>query len=287
MRFASVGVDGERRAAIVDGRKVALAASGSLDDLVRSGGEFSAGGREQDLADVRLDAPLRPPVLLCCGQNYTGHLAEQTRPRRGEAEFFVKAGVTIASPDEPLVYPHSHTGKLDYETELGVVVGRDMRDVDPDDALDYVFGYVVLNDLSARDRQFKSNGMSWPGTGKNFDGATRLGALIVPAADVPDPQALVVTTWVNGERRQLDTTANMVHSCAEVLSAFSRALTIPAGVIVGTGTPGGTALGCDGELGGTGATPEGCVAARYLEPGDTVVSEIEGVGSLEFDVVAG
>jgi 2-keto-4-pentenoate hydratase/2-oxohepta-3-ene-1,7-dioic acid hydratase in catechol pathway len=284
-RLGSVKARGARRAALIEESRVLVAASGSLDDVVRGGGLPLDGVREHRPDDVELDAPLRPPVLLCCGQNYRSHLAEQGRERRDAPEFFVKAGITIAAPGEPFLLDRRRTAKLDYETELGLVLGRDVFDVDPEEALEAVFGYVVVNDLSARDHQIKEGGRSSHGGGKNFDGATRLGRWVVPAAEVGDPQRLRVRTWVNGELRQSDTTANMVFSCAELISAFSRALTIPAGVIVATGTPGGTGLGCDTSLGGTGATPPGCVAACYLEAGDVVVSEIENVGSITFEVV--
>ncbi len=239
--------------------------------------EFSA-------TEVELDAPLRPPFLLGCGQNYPSHLAEQGVAAPAGPEFFVKAGVTIASPSAPHMLSRQHTAKLDYETELGVVVGRPARDVSAQDALDCVFGYVVVNDLSARDRQMKRPGHSTTGSGKNFDGAARLSAFVVPARNIRDPQELRLTTEVNGELRQSDSTANMLFSCAELIAVFSQNFTIPAGTILATGTPGGTGLGCDEALGGTGATPSGCVPARYLEAGDVVVGEIESIGSLTFKI---
>ena len=288
MRFASVIVGGVRRAAIVEDERILVGQSESLDELLRRGGDLADERLTEYLpADVEFDAPLRPAVLICCGQNYASHLAEQSQVERTEPEFFVKAGGTIAVPGKPFSLDRRVTSKLDYETELGVVIGRDTSRVSPEEALDHVFGYVVVNDLSARDRQVKKGGRMALGPGKNFDGATRLGRWIVPAAEIADPQALALTTRVNAELRQSDTTANMIFSCAELVSSFSRLLTLPAGTIVATGTPGGTGLGCDATLGGKSVTPEGCAPARYLDPGDVVVSEIEEVGSLSFNVVEG
>jgi 2-keto-4-pentenoate hydratase/2-oxohepta-3-ene-1,7-dioic acid hydratase in catechol pathway len=285
-RFVSVIVGGARRAAIVEDDRVLVGQSEGLDELLRRGGELADEQlTEHAPADVEFDAPLRPAILLCCGQNYTSHLAEQSQAERSEPEFFIKAGATIAAPGDPFSLDRRVTRKLDYETELGVVIGRDAGDVSPGQALDHVFGYVVVNDLSARDRQVKEGGRMAHGPGKNFNGATRLGQSIVPAAEIAQPQALALTTRVNAELRQSDTTANMIFSCAELVSRFSRLLMLPAGTIISTGTPGGTGLGCDASLGGKNVTPAGCAPARYLEPGDVVISEIDDVGSLSFDVV--
>lgn len=286
MRVTTVWVAGQQRIAIAEGEGVLLGESAGLAGLLADGHRLEAEAfTEPNAYKVALDAPIRPPILLCCGQNYSDHLAEQGTSRRTEPEFFVKAGQTIAHPDDPFVLNRRVTTKLDYETELGIVVGRTLANASAQEALDAIFGYVVLNDLSARDRQVKPGGRMALGPGKNFDGATRLGRWVVTADEISDPQALRISTTVNGEYRQANTTANMIYGCAEILSVFSRSITLVPGTMVATGTPGGTGLGCDSELGGQSITPSGCVPARYLAPGDVVVSEIEGVGSLRFDVV--
>lgn len=235
-----------------------------------------------------MDAPLRPPVVFCTGQNYADHLSEKAPVVVEEPEFFLKAGQTIAAPGEPCVRDETVTRKLDYETELGVVIGRTGRNIPPERALDHVYGYVVVNDLSARDHQVAVLGDgrygSALGPGKNFDGATRLARWVTSADELPGPDSLSLTTRVNGEPRQSTTTASMLFPVPALIAFVSSLLTLPAGSLIATGTPGGTGWGQDAELGGTGLTPPGCVPARYLVPGDRVNSEIERVGVLEFEV---
>jgi 2-keto-4-pentenoate hydratase/2-oxohepta-3-ene-1,7-dioic acid hydratase in catechol pathway len=286
MRATTVWLDGNRRIAIRDGERVLVGDSAGLLDLLIAGRTledepFTEIAQEK----IEFDAPLRPPILLCCGQNYSDHLAEQGAVTRSEPEFFLKAGQTIADPGDPFRLDRRVTKKLDYETELAVVIGKALSNASIEEASDSIFGYLVLNDLSARDRQIKGGGRTALGPGKNFDGATRLAQWVVTADEVRDPQALRISTTVNGEYRQDNTTANMIYGCAAIVSFFSTSVTLLPGTIIATGTPGGTGLGCDSELGGRAVTPPGCVPARYLEHGDVVISEIEGVGNLSFDVV--
>jgi 2-keto-4-pentenoate hydratase/2-oxohepta-3-ene-1,7-dioic acid hydratase in catechol pathway len=286
VRVGSVRIGGRRRVARFDGDRVLVGESESLLHLLAAGRALDYETFSEVAADgIEIDAAIRPPILLCCGQNYSDHLAEQGHAGRKEPEFFVKAGQTIAAPRDPFVLEPANTTKLDYETELGVVIGRSLRGASEDEAAAAIFGYVVLNDLSARDRQIRENGRSTLGPGKNFDGATRLATSVITADEVPDPQALAISTTVNGELRQSNTTANMIYGCLEIVAFYSRALTLLPGTIVATGTPGGTGLGSDPELGGRGVVPAGCVPSRYLAPGDEVVSEVERVGSLAFGIV--
>ena len=286
MRVGTVRIDERTRLAVLDGGRVLVGKSAGLLELLRSGGRLEDESlMETPEGEFELDAPIRPSVLLCCGQNYSDHLAEQGTAGRSEPEFFVKAGQTIGAPQAPFLLDRRVTAKLDYETELGVVVGRELKNASIDEARDAIFGYVVMNDLSARDRQVKGGGRMALGPGKNFDGATRLAQWVVTADEISDPQRLAISTTVNGEERQSNSTANMIYGCAEIVSTFSGVITLLPGTIVATGTPGGTGLGCDEELGGRGLTPAGCVPACYLEFGDVVVSEIEAVGTLTFAVV--
>lgn len=279
-------VGGRAHVARFEDGRVLVGESASLHDLLSAGRTLGDETFSDAPDGVWIDAPIRPPILLCCGQNYSDHLAEQGHAARKEPEFFVKAGQTIAAPGEPFALDPAVTSKLDYETELGVVLGRPLRNASEDEVVDAIFGYVVLNDLSARDKQIRENGRPALGPGKNFDGATRLGSAVVTADEVPDPQALAISTTVNGELRQSNTTASMIYGCAEIVAFYSRSLTLLPGTVVATGTPGGTGLGSDAELGGRGVTPPGCVPSSYLVAGDSVVSEIERVGSLTFSVVA-
>jgi 2-keto-4-pentenoate hydratase/2-oxohepta-3-ene-1,7-dioic acid hydratase in catechol pathway len=291
MRLASVVAGGERWAAVVEGDRAFVTEVPGLDAaLAASIDLMSAPGEWRPLADFQLDAPLRPPVVFCAGQNYRDHLAEKAPVEVDEPEFFLKAGQTIAAPDDPVLIERDVTEKLDYETELGVVIGRRSRRVNPSDALEHVFGYVVLNDLTARDRQVKMSADGHTtlslGTSKNFDGSTRLAPWVTTAEEVGDPRDLALTTRVSGELRQSNTTANMLFDVASLISFVSRFLTLHPGAVLATGTPGGTGWGQDPELGGTGVTPPGCRPGRYLEPGDIVESEVGRVGRLTFEVVA-
>lgn len=286
MLATTVTVDGLARVAILVGDRVLVGEADGLISLLSAGRALEDEQFEEvSGTDLEFNAPIQPPVLLCCGQNYSDHLAEQGHGSRSEPEFFLKAPQTIASPGEPFVLDRRVSRKLDYETELAVVVGKKLRHASIDEARDAIFGYLVMNDLSARDRQIKPGGRTSIGPGKNFDGATQLSQWVVTADEVPDPQGLGISTTVNGELRQSNTTANMIFECAEIVSFFSGLITLLPGTIVATGTPGGTGLGADEELGGRGITPPGCVAARYLEAGDVVESRVEAIGSLTFKVV--
>jgi 2-keto-4-pentenoate hydratase/2-oxohepta-3-ene-1,7-dioic acid hydratase in catechol pathway len=289
MRLASVVAGGERWAAVIEDDRAFVTDVPGLDAAIAGSIDLmSAPGDWRPLADVELDAPLRPPVVFCAGQNYRDHLAEKAPVEVDEPEFFLKAGQTIAAPDDPVLIERDVAEKLDYETELGVVIGRPGRRVDPGHALEHVFGYLVLNDLTARDRQVKisADGRTTLslGTSKNFDGSTRLASWVTTADEVGDPRDLALTTRVSGELRQSNTTANMLFDVASLIVFASRFLTLLPGAVLATGTPGGTGWGQDPELGGTGVTPEGCEPGRYLEAGDKVESEVERVGRLTFEV---
>ena len=290
MRLASVVAGGERWAAVVEEDRAFVTEVPGLDAALAAAIDLeSARGEWRPLADVRLDAPLRPSVVFCAGQNYRDHLAEKAPVEVDEPEFFLKAGQTIAAPDDPALIERDVTEKLDYETELGVVIGRRGRRVNPSDALGHVYGYVVVNDLTARDRQVKvsADGRTTLslGTSKNFDGSTRIAPWVTTADEVGDPGNLALTTRVSGELRQSNTTENMLFDVTELIAFVSRFLTLRPGAVLATGTPGGTGWGQDPELGGTGVTPPGCEPGRYLEAGDKVESEVERVGRLTFEVV--
>ena len=291
MRLATVLHEGRRRAAIVEDDRVLVTDVPSLDlaiahvsDLARLSGSWVG------LEDVSFDAPLRPAVVLCAGQNYADHLEEKAPVEVSNPEFFIKAGQTIARPGDPFVLDPRVTGKLDYETELGIVIGAPARFIEPSDAADHIFGYVVLNDVTARDRQLARNAEGGfdlaLGPGKNFEGATRLGSTVVTADAIADPQQLEISTVVNGDLRQSNSTGSMVFDAGTILAYLSNLITLRPGTIIATGTPGGTGWGMDPELGGTSVTPSGCVPARYLTVGDEVTSRIGDIGELTFAVVA-
>jgi 2-keto-4-pentenoate hydratase/2-oxohepta-3-ene-1,7-dioic acid hydratase in catechol pathway len=244
------------------------------------------------LAEVMLTAPMRPSTILCSGSNYRDHNEEKanTAISGTEPEFFIKTADSVVGPGEDIVYDPALTRKLDCETELAVVIGKPGRHIPVESALDHVFGYTIVNDVTARDRQVRRSpdGSVWYdlGLGKSFDTSAPLGPCIVTADEIPDPQNLQLKTLINGELRQSSTTAQMIWTCAELIHFFSASFTLRPGMVIITGTPAGTAWSMDPELGGKGRTPQGLVpAGRYCLPGDRIESVIEGIGVLPNQVV--
>jgi 2-keto-4-pentenoate hydratase/2-oxohepta-3-ene-1,7-dioic acid hydratase in catechol pathway len=244
------------------------------------------------LAEVTLAAPMRPSTLLCSGSNYRDHNREKANtPISGkEPEFFVKTADSVVGPGEPIVYDPALTRKLDCETELAVVIGKPGRHIPVASALEHVFGYTIVNDVTARDRQVRTSaeGTVWYdlGRGKSFDSSAPLGPCIVTTDEIPDPQHLKLETRINGELRQLSTTADMIWTCAELIHFFSTSFTLRPGMVIITGTPAGTAWSTDPELGGKWQALPGLVpASRYCLPGDRIESTIEKIGVLRNDVV--
>jgi 2-keto-4-pentenoate hydratase/2-oxohepta-3-ene-1,7-dioic acid hydratase in catechol pathway len=242
------------------------------------------------LASVQLVAPLLPSTILCSGSNYHDHNKEKAAaPISGkEPEFFVKTADCVVGPGDAIVYDEVLTRKLDAETELAIVIGTAGRHIPVDRALEHVFGYTIVNDVTARDRQVrkKPDGSHWYelGRGKVFDTAAPMGPWIVTADEIGDPQKLRLRTRINGELRQSSSTGNMIWSCAELIHFFSVNLTLRPGMVIITGTPGGTAWSVDPELGGKwvgGDGSEALVAAKgYLRPGDVIECELEKIGVL-------
>lgn len=269
--------------AFIRGGEAALAAARALLD--------SAARRP--LSSVRLAAPMIPTTILCSGSNYRAHNAEKANaPLSGqEPEFFVKTGDCVIGPDEPIIHDSILTRKLDCETELAVVIGKPGRHIAVEDAPAHIFGYTIVNDVTARDRQVRRNadGFTWYelGRGKAFDASAPMGPVIVTADEFGDPQAAMLRTRINGELRQQSSTADMIWSCADLVHFFSVNFTLRPGMVILTGTPAGTGWSSDKELGGSWHPAPGLVAAtRYCEPEDVVESEIEGIGVLRNPVDA-
>jgi 2-keto-4-pentenoate hydratase/2-oxohepta-3-ene-1,7-dioic acid hydratase in catechol pathway len=236
---------------------------------------------------VVLAAPLRPATILCSGSNYRDHNAEKANtPISGkEPEFFVKTADCVVGPEEPIAFDARFSKKIDCEVELAIVIGKAGRFIPVERALEHVFGYTIVNDVTARDRQVRRTpeGMTWYelGSGKAFDSGAPLGPCIVTADEIANPQNLKLQSRVNGELRQSSSTSNMIWNCAELIHFFSRNFTLKPGMAIITGTPAGTAWSSDKELGGKGVTQPGLVpATRYCLPGDVVECEVEGIGVL-------
>ena len=198
----------------------------------------------------------------------------------------------MVGPDEPIAFDERFSKKIDCEVELAIVIGKAGRFIEAARALDHVFGYTIVNDVTARDRQVRRTpeGMTWYelGCGKAFDSGAPLGPCIVTADEIADPQKLKVMSRINGELRQSSSTSNMIWTCAELIHFFSRNFTLKPGMVIITGTPAGTAWSADKELGGKGVHQPGLVpATRYCLPGDVVECEVESIGILRNPVAAG
>lgn len=225
------------------------------------------------LADVRMLAPIpRPPKhVLCLGRNYAEHAAE-SRGAFGEAgagvdkpafpTVFTKAPTAITGPHSEIPFDANVSTEIDWEGELAFVIGKGGKNIRREDAMDHVFGYTVLNDISARDMQKRYGGQFFKG--KSLDGACPIGPWIVTADEIPDPQGLEITTRVNGVVKQHDNTRSMLYTIPEIIEHLSLGMTLEPGDIVATGTPAGV---------GFARTPP-----EFLGPGDIVEVEIENVG---------
>lgn len=233
--------------------------------LARIDGALATGGDGLPLSGVQLLAPLRPGKFLALGMNYQRH-AEEAR-KLGIAVpdnqlWFNKQTSCVSGPYDPI--EPGVTEKLDYEVELGLVIGTAAKSVKAGDAFAHVFGYIVVNDVSARDWQMHSPTMTM---GKSFDTFGPIGPWIVTADEIPDPQALALRCLVNGEVRQDSSTRDFIHTIPQQIEYLSTAFTLEPGDIISTGTPEGVGA----------AMQPPC----FLQPGDVVRCEIDGIGALE------
>jgi 2-keto-4-pentenoate hydratase/2-oxohepta-3-ene-1,7-dioic acid hydratase in catechol pathway len=218
---------------------------------------------------VRFHAPLirlRKDVF-CLGQNYAAHAAESGNPPPTAPIYFTKPPTTVIGPGEAIPFPQGLTTRLDWEVELGVVIGLLGRDIPEVRALDYVFGYTVFNDVSARDLQYRTS--QWF-KGKSLDGSCPMGPVIVTADEIPDPQRLRLQLSVNGVTKQDSNTGDMIFSVARTIADLSAGMTLEPGDCISTGTPQGV---------GDGRKPP-----EYLKPGDIVEAEVERIGVLRNSV---
>lgn len=245
---------------LVDGTVVPMG-----DDLVAylGGHQAARDGTARPLADLTLLAPVpRPGKIVCVGLNYRDHAAETGKPVPTEPVLFAKFANSVVADGATVAIPAA-TNEVDWEAELGVVVGRRATRVDVVDALDHVAGYTCLNDLSARDLQRSTS--QWT-RGKAIDGFLPMGPCLVTADEVPDPQNLAISCAVNGTLAQRSNTREMVFGVAELVSFISQTMTLDPGDVIATGTPPGV---------GMARTPP-----WFLRPGDEVVVEIERLGRL-------
>lgn len=276
VNFVTVGGTRPRLGALVDGEVADL--SGVAPDVtaVLRGGADALGAARRELATaprlaptaVTLAAPVsRPPKFLGIGLNYAAHVAESGRERPEHQLWFNKQSTCVTGPTSPIVVPRV-SSMVDYEGELGVVIGRRCRHVPREDARKVVAGYTVVNDVSVRDWQWRTP--TWT-LGKSFDTHGPMGPYLVTDDEVGDPHGLRLRTWVNGDVRQDARTDDLIFDVWEMIAYLSSVFTLEPGDVLATGTP------------------SGCGFARnppqWLVPGDTVRVEIESLGALENPVV--
>jgi 2-keto-4-pentenoate hydratase/2-oxohepta-3-ene-1,7-dioic acid hydratase in catechol pathway len=221
------------------------------------------------LSDVELLSPvLRPGKIIAVGLNYRDHAEETGDAIPDYPVVFAKLPSSVTGPHADVVYP-AMSARLDYEAELGVVIGRRCRNISENEAGEVIGGYLVLNDISARDVQNRTS--QWV-LGKSFDTFAPMGPAVVTADSIRDPQDLGIRLHVNGELRQQSNTSNMIFTVRRLISLLSEVCTLEPGDIIATGTPGGV---------GIGFRPE-----RLLSVGDRVTVEIDGIGSIANRIVA-
>jgi len=251
--------------ALIEGGDAALAA---LTDLVANADPALTIAPE----DARLLAPLPRPEknVFCVGRNYADHIAEGARAQNTTVAvtevpvFFTKPRTAVIGPDaEVPIFPQVST-HIDYEVELAVIIGKAGRDIPKDSAYDHVWGYTVLNDVTARDVQRRHGGQYFKG--KGLDGSCPMGPVVVTRDELADPQNLSLRTLVNGEIRQNGNTAQMIFDIPALVASLSEGLTLEPGDILATGTPSGVGYAM--------------VPPNFLKDGDEVVCEIDGIGRL-------
>jgi 2-keto-4-pentenoate hydratase/2-oxohepta-3-ene-1,7-dioic acid hydratase in catechol pathway len=308
MRFATVEAGGKARLGILDGDYVfmlaglvRLAARGKAkgkkrsapvyvpDDMISfiehgslaqakaaltEGRKLIRAGKARDLAvptaKARFLAPIPRPRknIFCMGRNYAEHAKESGSEVPTVPVFFTKPPTCVVGQDAPVIH-HAATKALDYEVELAAVIGKRGRNIPVERALDHVFGYTIMNDVTGRDLQ--RTHLQWF-KGKSLDTFAPMGPVIVHKSLIPDPQNVRLRLRVNGEQRQNASTSDMVFGVAQLISSLSAGMTLEPGDILATGTPEGVAMG---------RTPP-----PWLQPGDVVEAEIEGIGVLRNKVVA-
>ncbi|HET6673051.1 MAG TPA: fumarylacetoacetate hydrolase family protein [Agromyces sp.] len=235
---------------------------GEVRDAVDSA--LASGTALTPVSDLRhSSAVLRPAQVIAIGANYAAHASELKLRSETAMTIFSLWPNSLTGHGATTSWPDDLTKQVDYEAELGVIIGRPARGVHVRDALDYVWGYTAVNDITARDLQFSE--AQWSRC-KSFDGFTPTGPVVVTADEVPDPQDLWLTTNLDGHLLQDASTNEMVRTVAEIISYLSRSATIPAGTLISTGSPGGAGYSRNPQV--------------FLHDGSTVTVTIEGIGSL-------
>ncbi|HEV2678484.1 MAG TPA: fumarylacetoacetate hydrolase family protein [Aliidongia sp.] len=266
-------------------RKAGLSLPADLSGLIAAGAPALAVVRDLlaqsslslPLSAVRLTAPIPRPGknVFCVGRNYLDHVAEGYRARGTETklpeapQFFTKPPTAVIGPGEPFAVDPSVSAKIDYEVELALIIGKAGRDIPADRAWNHVFGFTILNDITARDLQRRHD--QWF-KGKGLDRSCPMGPFVVTRDEIADPSALELSLTVNGEPRQRALVGQMIFPIPTIIASLSAGLTLEPGDIIATGTPSGVGYAMD--------------PPRYLKAGDEVVCEISDIGRLVTPIIA-
>ena len=265
------------RDVVVDLQQTDPSLPGSVRELLEAGPEALARAAQAadaardtlDAAAVKLAAPIpNPGKILCIGLNYADHAAESGQPLPDYPIVFSKYSNTVIGSGEAIILPKA-TDMVDYEAELGFVIGKRGRHISEADALDHVAGYMPINDVSARDYQERVS--QWT-MGKSFDTFAPMGPALVTSDEVGDPHKLAIRLWIGDEVLQDSSTSQLIFSIPKLVADISEVMTLEPGDIVSTGTPPGV---------GAARTPQ-----RFLRAGETCHIEIEKLGVLSNPIVA-
>lgn len=276
MKIVTFSAGGQSHVGVLERENIAdLTAAGlkgTTHDLVIDGAREArrllAGAPRVAAARVRLEAPLMPGKTLCCGVNYKAHADENPNAvMPTEPFFFAKMPSSIVGPDAPV--SKGRTAQMDFEVEFAVVVGKRLSRASEAEVMPAIFGYTLLNDISARDVQFKDNQIT---LGKNFDGFAPVGPCIVTADEMTDPFSVGLRTRLNGKQMQNGNTSDWLFPLPRLLSFLSHVMTLEPGDLVSTGTPAGV---------GFFHSPQ-----AFMNPGDVIEIEADGIGTLRNPIVA-
>ena len=285
MKIGNVKIAGKVQAAVEKEKRIIPLSSvkwfqeryGSpvTDDIIRNPEMFHAatamadhGSSAGPINDEKISfasVVMRPQKIICVGLNYKSHIEETSDKIPESPVLFSKYGNSLAGSGDTILIP-KETKQLDYEGELGIVIGKKGNNIRESHSLDHVFGYFIGNDVSARDLQFRTS--QWL-LGKTGDGFYPCGPFITTADEIRDPQKLSLRTYLNSEIRQDSDTSHMIFSCSYLISYISRFMTLYPGDIISTGTPEGVILGMPEDR------------RVWIRSGDRVLIEIEGLGGLE------